>query len=181
MLDYLSQLFDFNVFILLNVILIPISIITIIVVNKYIPLALRAKHNVVLGYTSSLISLIYGVLVGLTALYLFNINGYTADAVQREANTVADLYRDSKWLKPPIQVKIQAELQQYLTEVIDMEWPLMQNGQLLGHYGDHIINKMMGNLMTYQGNNPLELQTIYNMLDGLKVLYDARHQRIHMS
>lgn len=181
MLEFLYHLSDVTLFILLICVSIVISFIAILLVKRYIPLKLRYKDNPVIGYTSSLISIIYGVLVGLTALYLLNNISYTTDAVQREANAVADIYHDSLWLQEPARDQLKQEVRTYLTQTIDIEWPLMAHGQEINIDGDLILSRMANIINQSSLTHPSDLLIMHDLLSEVKTLYDARHQRIHMS
>ena len=181
MFDYLFRLSDIKLFILLSCGSVLISIITIFIVKRCIPLELRYKDNPVTGNVGSIISLIYGVLAGLTALYLINNISYTADAVQHEANAIAGVYRDSQWLKEPTRSAIETEIKSYLNKVITVEWALMKNGTDVDKQGDYIIKKMNNMLHVYPIVNNSELLIMHDMIEEMRMLYDARQQRIQMS
>lgn len=182
MFAYLFSLSDVSLFLLLSGISIAISIFAIFLVKCFISIEIRKNDNAVIGNTASLIAVIYGVLAGLSALYLINNNSYTADAVLREANAVADIYRDSKWMSEPARTNIQNELKQYLNEVINVEWPTMQKGEtIIRKTGLAIISNMTDALIHYAGNTGAESLLTHDMLDEIRILYDARQQRIHMS
>lgn len=182
MLEYLFLLPDTVLFILLSFIAIFVSVLGVIIVNKCIPLKYRYKDNVVIGNTTALIAVIYGVLAGLSALYLINNNSYASDAVQREASAVADVYRDSRWLKDTSRAKIQIQIKRYLNEVINDEWPLMKFGKEIPNFdGSYIIDQITLELMHYSGTSNSEALLVHDMMDEIRTLYDARQQRIHMS
>jgi len=182
MCSFLFQLSDFYLFALLCFVSITISIASIFLVKRFIPLELRYKDNPVIGNVGAIISLIYGVLAGLTALYLINNITYTTDAIQREANAVANTYRDSQWLKEPIRTNIKTETKNYLSAVINTEWSLMKQGKDLDKEGDKIIDKMAKQLLTaYRVANNSEVLILRDMLGSIRALYDARQQRIQMS
>lgn len=182
MFDFIFQIDDVYLFASLSAISVTISIISIFYVKRWIPLRLRYRDNAVIGNTVSLISLIYGVLAGFSALYLINNNSYAADAVQREANAVADIYRDSKWLSNPAQTNIQLEIKKYLTQVIDVEWPLMAKGKDIDtHLGNTTVDRITNELINYHGSSNAESLLLHDMLDEVRSFYDARQQRIHMS
>lgn len=181
MLNYLFQLPDIYVFILFSCLCIISSIFFVFLASRFMPLNLRYKDNPVVGVISSLIGIIYGVLAGLTALYLINNISYTGDAIQHEANAVANIYRDSKWLQEPTQTQIKDSMKKYLEKVIHIEWPLMESGDDVGDEGDLIINTMSDFLHNYKINNNSELLIIHDLLEEIKTLYNARHQRIQMS
>lgn len=175
------QMSDTHLFFILSCFAIVVSIIAVFIVRRFVPLELRYRDNPVIGNISGLISIIYGVLVGLTALYLINNISYTSDAVQREANAVADIYRDSKWLKEPARGKMQIQIKRYLNQVINVEWPAMQRGERVIVDDDSPIEVMAQELDIYGAASPSELLISRDMLESIRVLYDAREQRIHMS
>ncbi|MEO8400528.1 MAG: DUF4239 domain-containing protein [Gammaproteobacteria bacterium] len=181
MLNYLSQLHDIALFLILSGFFIAISVISVPIVQKFIPLDLRYKYNSVVGNISALIGVIYSVLVGLTALYLFNNNSYTANAVQHEASALANVYRDSQWLQEPTKSKVDTAINQYLNEIIHTEWPTMQAGRDLDQTGEHIIDSISNDVILYIQQHPKELLIERDMLDEIKSLYNSREQRIHMS
>jgi hypothetical protein len=115
MFEFLFQLNDIPLYIFLSSVFVVISVIAITLVKVYVPLKWRYNDNTAICNTVSLISVIYAVLAGFTALYLINNNSATDDAVQRESNATADIYRDSKWLKDPSKTEIQGIIQKYIT------------------------------------------------------------------
>src|SRR3990167_3926256 len=120
------------------------------------PLHLRYKENAVIGCTSALVIVIYGVLSAFATLYLMNNNNYATDALQREANAIANLYRDSQWLNDPIRTNIQTNIKAYLTQVTDIEWSLMNHGKIVTNTGDLIIERISTELNHYKINNATE-------------------------
>jgi hypothetical protein len=177
----LFQLSDLAIFILLASLAIVISIVAIFLVKRLIPIEFRYKDNSIIANTSSLINVLYGVLAGLTALYLINNNSYTTDAVQREASAVANVYRGSQYLKGPVKEEIRVEIIKYLNDVINIEWPLMQKGKHIDENGDLIIDKLYDDIhhSSYVDLNDVLIQ--HDMLQEVRSLYDARQQRINMS
>jgi hypothetical protein len=177
----LFQLPDIAIFFLLSSITIVISIIAVFLVKRFIPIDFRYKDNSVIANTSSLINVLYGVLAGLTALYLINNNSYTTDAVQREASAVANVYRGSQYLKGPVKEKIRMEIIQYLHDVINVEWPLMGDGKHINEDGDLIIDNIYDNIHHSNNVDLNDALIQHDMLGEVRALYDARQQRIHMS
>lgn len=181
MLSRVFQLSDITLFFLLTVVLTLVSLVCIYLVKKNLHVELKSKNNTVIGNISSLISIIYGVLVGLMALFLLNNVSSTADAVLREANALADIYRDTKWLQDPARNNIQVQIKNYIIKVIDVEWPLMQKGEFIDSRGAALIENITNELVHYNTNTASEGLLIHDMLDEIKILYDARQQRIQMS
>lgn len=181
MLDFIFRLPDTLVFACLSVFTIFISIAVIFLVRRHVPLTMRYQDSAGIANTSALISIIYGVLAGLMALYLINNINYTSDAVQREANSLANLYHSSQWLKEPTRSAIQEDVKGYLDQVIGVEWLALKQGKIPGHKGKYIIADMMQQLSQYNIVTNSETLIMQDILDEIKNLYNAREQRIHMS
>ncbi len=181
MFDFLYQMPNNELLFFLSCITITLSFIALIIVKRFVSLSARYKDNSCIGDTSALISMIYAVLAGLAALYLINNINYTADAVQREANATADIYRNSRWLKVPLKTQLQSEVKNYLNEVIHIEWPLMEAGEKINKDGDFILDNMTIAIGHYHSADSAELYTLHDTLQEIKNLYNARHQRIQMS
>lgn len=172
---------DIYLFVIFGCISIAVSIVFIWIMKEVLKRQLRYKNNAAVGNISALISLIFGVLAGLTALYLINNITYTADAVQREANAVANLYRESSWLKEPTQGKMKKILKQYLYNVIHNEWPLMKNGKHINKDDNILIDNFSAELHQYSLSNTADQMMLSDMIIEIKNWYNAREQRIHMS
>lgn len=181
MLNSLFQMSDIFLLFLLSCITILVSILALFLIKRYVPLKLREQNNPVIGNISSIISIIYGVLAGLTALYLFNNVYYASDFVQREANSVANIYRDSKWLKDPTRTAIQTQIKKYLNKVINEEWILMTNGDEINTEGELLIDNIMDQLKNYNIVTHNDFLIVRDMIEEVKNLYDSREQRISMN
>jgi len=181
MFNFLYQISNIFLFIFLSVTFISVSIIGVFIIKRFSAVDLRYRDNSVLGSIGSLIGVIYGVLAGLTALYLINNVSYTTDAVQREASAVANIYRDSQWLDEPAKSDIKDAIKKYLNTVINVEWPLMGRGKTLNSAGNNFINSIASEVNQYIHTHPAESLVMQDMLAEIKALYDAREQRIHMS
>jgi hypothetical protein len=180
-MSYFSQISIVNLFILLSVISIAASIFILFVVHRLIPLDMRYKDDGVIGNISQSISIVYGVLVGVIALYLINNISYIDDAVQHEAHAIANVYHDILWVKEPTRSAMQNDISNYLEVVINKEWPLMKRGETISREGESYIDKLAATLREYSVNNKSDSEIIFKTYEDITSLYDARHQRIHMS
>lgn len=181
MLQSIHQLADFDFFIFLCLAFLAFSIVLVFIISEYVPIKVRYQDNPVVGSVASLIGIIYGVLVGLMALYLINNISYTADAVEREAHALAGVYRDSYWLQQPMRAMVEKDVKAYLNRVIHIEWPLMSIGQKIDLNGDYLIEKISRELSTYPIKTTSESLIMADMIEGVRILFNARGQRIHMS
>lgn len=183
MFNYIFQMSVLKVFILVSCLSIIISILAVFLVRRFIPIDLRYKDNPVIGNVSALISIIYGVLVGITALFLINNITFIDDAVQREASAVANIYRYSEWFKEPTRSVIQNETKRYLKHVIQAEWPAMRQGKSISNEGERMIDNIANEVRLYSQSqiNNAQLAVLPIMMDSIRNLYNARATRIHMT
>ena len=181
MFEFLYYMSNRELLFSLILIFVPISIFFVALVKYVLPVRLRYRDNPVIGNISAIIGIIYGVLAGLTALYLINNISYTADAVQSEANAIANIYRDSLLIAEPTQTEIKIEIKNYLKKVVEIEWPLLQVGKALDGEGENIIKKMSKTIYDYNKTSPTDSMISTDMLQEVKTLYNSREQRIHMS
>ncbi len=179
MFNFLYRLSDVSLFILLVCFFVGVSAVAIFTIKYFLPIKLRYKDNDVIGNISSLIGIIYGVLASLMSLYLINNINMASDVVQREANAVVNIYISSKELKLPLQKNIQAKLKKYVENVKNREWPLMKNGEMLNDDGDNLIEKLTNEIISYSQSPHAKLLVAHDMLNEVKLLYDARQQRVN--
>lgn len=181
MFNFLYQIDDIYVFGLVSITIIMISVIALFIIKRYVPSELRYKENAVIGVVTASIGVIYAIIAGITALYLCNINSYTSDAVQHEANAAADIFRESVWLKEPVRSLFQSSVKEYLHNVIEVEWPLMQAGKEVNNKGVDIIYKLNSELSHSQMITQRDNLVTNRILNELKSLFDARQIRVNMS
>lgn len=178
MLHFLFQCSELSLFVFLSTTAVIFSIFAIILVHYFVPLKIRVKENPVIGNVSAMISLIYGVLAGLIALYLINGVNYATEAVHHEANAAANILRDSAGLKEPTRTTLKNEVKHYLQHVIQHEWPNMMQNQKSDFFGRSIIKKISAQLLTYPITTASESAILPGLLNDINHLYDARQQRI---
>jgi hypothetical protein len=179
--DFMYNVSDLTVFLLLAGVTISFSVIAVLIDKHFFFNKLRYKDNATIGSISSLIGIIYGVLVGFIALYLINNQDHASNAVQREASAAATIYEGSKWLPQPFQQTVQKDLHDYVAGVIGPEWTQMRKFESVGFSGDILIDKIFSDLKSYNPANNSETANLSNLLVSINALYTARHERISMS
>ena len=84
-------------------------------------------------------------------------------------------------MKQPIQENVQKDLQTYINQVIHQEWPLTENHQPLSSAGDFLIKKIFNDLVQVSPVSSAETIIMQNILNEVKELHNARHDRINVS
>ena len=178
--DFVYGLNDSIIFILMITITVAFSLLFIIMNKVFKFYRLTFKDNTTTASVASLIGIIYGVLAGFVCLYLMNNQDHAAHAALDEGSAVSNIYRESKWLNPPMQTKVQDELKKYILNVINNEWPKMAAGKNVGTTGDLIIYNMSNELISYPIHSQMDYIIVNNFAQSLNELSKYRQERIQM-
>lgn len=83
----------------------------------------RKSHDVV-GFTFSIVGVLYSVILGFTVVNAQDRYNETIRSVRSEAITIADLYREASLFDPNSRDQIRSALREYVHYVIDKEWSM---------------------------------------------------------
>ncbi|MGH8680639.1 MAG: DUF4239 domain-containing protein [Burkholderiales bacterium] len=83
------------------------------------------RHNEVAGFIYAVIGVVYAVLLGFTAIIVWEQFRHAQERVEREANELADLYRDAQVFPPEVRKTMEARVRAYARVVVEKEWPAM--------------------------------------------------------
>lgn len=87
------------------------------------------RHNEVAGFIYAVIGVVYAVLLGFTAIIVWEQFRHAQQGVEREANALADLYRDAQVFPPDVRKQMELLLRAYARVVVEKEWPAMAEGK----------------------------------------------------
>ncbi len=87
------------------------------------------RHNEVAGFIYAVLGVVYAVLLGFTAIIVWEQFRHAQQGVEREANAVADLYRDAQAFPPEVRKQVEDRLRAYARVVVEKEWPAMAAGK----------------------------------------------------
>ncbi|WP_338453423.1 DUF4239 domain-containing protein [Candidatus Bealeia paramacronuclearis] len=156
------------------------SIVSLFAVKSFIPLKLRYAENEAVGHISATIAVIYAVLFGFIAINLLDNFNTAEKSTQKESSVLEDIYTDSKLLPKSIHNSIRMDVEAYIIEVMEKEWPALEKGQDVSSWGDAVLNRMVHTVHNYTTNNSMDLFTQQEILKEIKLLFDAREERIFM-
>jgi hypothetical protein len=86
-------------------------------------------HNNVAGFIYGVIGVVYAVLLGFTAIMVWEQFRNAQEGVEREADALADLYRDARAFPPEVREQVAVRVRAYARSVIEKEWPAMAQGE----------------------------------------------------
>ena len=90
---------------------------------------LLARHNDVAGFIYSVIGVVYAVLLGFTAIMVWEQFRNAQEGVEREADALADLYRDAQTFPTEVREQVALRVRAYARVVLEKEWPAMAEGE----------------------------------------------------
>lgn len=172
-------------------IVIVLALIGVHVVKATLPMELRLRDNLVIGYISANICMLFAVLAGFILLYMLNSYGRAQDVVRIEVSKAIAIYHHAARLDKAITNPIQAEIKNYLERVATKEWPVMQQGehiyspmprdkqqQYAGLYGEEILIKIRKQLDNYQPQDYNKALAVAEIYKDLAELSDVRDERL---
>ncbi len=104
------------------------------------------SHNDIVSYYLAAVTIFYGITLGLVSIGTWNNYSAIQDKVDREAQDLASLYRDSNSYPEPLRSQLTMDLCSYAHEVIDHSWPEQRKGIIprgsgvfLDNYQQHLL------------------------------------------
>ena len=100
-----------------------------LLVRRTVSPEVLARHNDVAGFIYAVIGVVYAVLLGFTAIIVWEQVRHAQEDADREANALADLYRDAQVFPPDVRMQVETQLRAYAQLVAEKEWPAMAEGK----------------------------------------------------
>jgi hypothetical protein len=154
-------------------------------VQRLVPAASRRQHNDVAGFIYAALGVIYAVLLALVVIAVWEQYGAARETVEQEANAAADIFWLANQLPEPRGTHVQELVRSYAEEVVEHEWPLMEQGraplmtQTQGAPGGWtIIDDILQNIQGFEPRTKGEEQLYAEGLDQIDALADARRMRL---
>jgi hypothetical protein len=149
----------------------------LVVFHRLVHVEVRRAHNELTGFTVAVISVTYAVLLAFIAIATWESFTSSEDIVDREADCVGSIYRDTQGLAPAMGQEIRSDVRQYTDTVIHQEWPVQQTGKIPGQ-GWEPLRRIHSAIVTMRPANPGEVVIEAELLKTLNMLYSARSSRI---
>src|SRR5918996_1907856 len=149
-------------------------------VQRLFPHEKRQEHNDVAGFLYAVIGVVYAVLLALLVIAVWEQYQKANETVESEANGVAEVAWLAHRLPEPERHVLQEDARSYAQEVVDQEWPRMEQGlegvQSLPE-GWNLIDDMRGTLQDFEPRTEAEQELYAEGLDRISRFGDARRMR----
>ena len=100
-----------------------------LVVRRRVGAEVLARHNDVAGFIYAVLGVVYAVLLGFSAIIVWEQFRTAQEIVEHEANELVDLWRDAQVFPPAVRDEIGVRLRTYARVVVEKEWPAMAEGR----------------------------------------------------
>ncbi len=104
------------------------SILGLMIIRFYIPAHKFKVHNDVAGSIFATLGVIYAVLLAFMVIVTWQNFDQASRNVAREANYIADLYRDATPLPANFRQQLKIDLKEYVGAIINDEWAIQARG-----------------------------------------------------
>src|SRR5215207_3912265 len=150
-------------------------------VQRLVPAQKRQEHNDVAGFLYAVIGVVYAVLLALLVIAVWEQYQRARETVESEANAVAEIAWLAHRLPEPEHHELQEDARSYAQEVVDEEWPRMEQG-LEGEQGTpegwDLVDDMRAILQEVEPGTAAEQELYAEGLDQIQRLNDARRMRL---
>ena len=136
-----------------------------------------ARHNDVAGFIYAVVGVVYAVLLGFTAIIVWEQFRHAQGGVEREANALADLYRDARVFPPEARDAVELHVRTYARLVVEKEWPAMAEGQSSDEAWTEY-NQLWRTYHRFQPGDDNQRLWYAESLQRLNALADSRRDRL---
>src|SRR5688572_696959 len=100
-----------------------------LLVRRTVGVDVLAQHDDVAGFIYAVVGVVYAVLLGFSAIIVWEQFRNAQEGADHEANALADLYRDSRVFPPEVRNAVELRVREYARLVVEKEWPAMAEGK----------------------------------------------------
>ena len=152
------------------------------VVQRLVPSEKRQQQNDVAGFLYAVVGVVYAVLLALLVIAVWERYQGARETAESESNAVADIAWLASRLPEDERHQLQELARSYAQEVVDEEWPLMEQGTEGGERGTpeawNLVDDMRATLQELEPVTEAESQLYAEGLDQIDRLGDDRRMRL---
>lgn len=133
--------------------------------------------NGVIGWIFSAILGIYAIAIGLIAVATWGNSSQASAVASHEAASIGALFRDVSGYPDPIRDELQRLVREYVTNVVDAEWPLQRAGEIPTS-GGGILDRLENRLYAFEPATGGQQAVHAEGLDSFNQVVEDRRQRL---
>src|SRR5262245_19155852 len=149
-----------------------------LLVRRWVTVEVLERHNDVAGFIYAVIGVLYAVLLGFTAIIVWERFDEAQTNVEKEANELVDLFRNAQaFAAEDFREELETNLRSYVRLVVEKEWPLMAEGKSSADAWD-AYNRLWQTYYRFRPQNEYERVWYTQSLTRLNQLGDQRRLRL---
>ena len=148
-----------------------------LLVRRMVGADVLAYHNDVAGFIYAVVGVVYAVLLGFTAIIVWEQFRHAQEGAEREANALADLYRDSRGFPPEVRDAVELHVRTYARLVVEKEWPAMAEDKTSPETWDEY-NQIWRTYHEFAPQDDHQRLWYAESLQRLNILADSRRDRL---
>ena len=145
--------------------------------RRWVGVEVLKLNNEVAGFIYAVIGVVYAVLLGFTAIIVWEQYDKAKAVVEQEANELADLYRDAQTFPDDVRRELETRLRTYARFVVEKEWPAMVERKSSPEAWE-AYNQLWRTYHLYQPENEHERIWYAHSLTRMNQLGDQRRLRL---
>ncbi len=157
--------------------LVALAVAGVLVARRRVGVDVLKLNNEVAGFIYAVIGVLYAVLLGFTAIIVWERFENAQEGVDQEANALADLYRDAQVFPDDVRRELETHLRAYAKLVAEKEWAAMSE-QSSSPETWHVYNQLWRTYHLYQPQTDHEKIWYTQSLTMLNELGDHRRLRL---
>ncbi|WP_369374561.1 hypothetical protein [Streptomyces sp. cg36] len=131
----------------------------------------------VMEYMTMMIGVVYAIVLGLAIAGVWEARGGASETVRQEAQALHEISERVQVYPAQVRERIRADVDSYVTYVVDSEWHHMTVAGELGDKGDVLLNQLRRDVTDYVPANDHEAQAYQPLVDQVAAVDDARTSR----
>ena len=135
------------------------------------------QYNDSINYYFAAVGVLYGLTLGLIAVGTWQNFNDVDSKVSKEASSLGTLYLDLDGYPAPLRTEAENMLRNYVTVVLEKEWPAHQRGEVLD-LGDKILEGVENKIMVFEPTRESEKIAHAEVIRGLNELVRDRGYRV---
>jgi len=149
----------------------------LILVQRFVPIALRRQHNDVTGFIYAVLGVVYAALLGRMVVAVWEQWNAAAHTADEEANSLAEIFWLADRMPESEGHHIQELARSYARVVVNEEWPLMRQEKSSPKAWD-LLDEIRVNLQDFDSSTPAQRVLYEQGLERMNDLAGARRDRL---
>ena len=154
------------------------TIVGLFVVERIAPALRRGESNDVAGVILGVLAAIYGIVLALVIVSLYDDFRQTKTDIRNEASGLAMVYRDSRSFSPPVAEAVRQHVAAYIFDVQNQEWRDLSHGKESEHAWNEL-NSLYSVLEAYQPKTFSQQVFYREVVQRVNDLMTARRERLN--